>query len=579
MRKEKIKKQKGITLIALIITIIVLLILAGVSISVLTGKNGILTKAQEAKNETEAGRLKEENDLALIEELINSNISSTDGYNQTKGVNAPKISTGSAISTGLIPLNWNGSKWVVCSEDNWIYNYSQNGTKQWANAMASDGKYKKGEVLEGTEVEENELGSMFVWVPRYAYSINQYKTEKSAEGTTQGITNIEFLQGNTNKGSSGNTYATDYDVNSITTGSATPMIVHPAFNFGGANLKGIWVAKFEASMTEQNNNTTANNNVEDKTIKILPNAESWRYITQAKIFKNCLNMKNNNIYKFSSTTDTHQMKNSEWGAVTYLAVSQYGNTPTKNTSGSSYTENEIIKYRSFTGNGDYKTNVSQSTTGDITGIYDMNGGAWEYVASYYANKDTNISAYGGADIFPGDELDSKYSAYFDTYKTSDNEIINGQNAWNLKSTEGNKQQAKFAYERVQLMKNTKGDAMYEAIKEWSYYGRYPGETTGINEKGEQYTIPASYNSMNWFKATYDSNGNVTNTGETTVAYGISYYNNDFTLVGTYYRPFLLRGGAWSDGSFAGVFACYGYGNASSSIRFPSCGRVVALNLS
>ena len=150
MRKEKIKKQKGITLIALIITIIVLLILAGVSISVLTGKNGILTKAQEAKNETEAGRLKEENDLALIEELINSNISSTDGYNQTKGVNAPKISTGSAISTGLIPLNWNGSKWVVCSEDNWIYNYSQNGTKQWANAMASDGKYKKVTLIDTT---------------------------------------------------------------------------------------------------------------------------------------------------------------------------------------------------------------------------------------------------------------------------------------------------------------------------------------------------------------------------------------------------------------------------------------------
>ena len=47
--KEKIEINKGITLIALIITIIVLLILAGISIATLTGDNGILSKAQEAK--------------------------------------------------------------------------------------------------------------------------------------------------------------------------------------------------------------------------------------------------------------------------------------------------------------------------------------------------------------------------------------------------------------------------------------------------------------------------------------------------------------------------------------------------
>ena len=51
MRNYKLKKQKnkGITLIALVITIIVLLILAGVTIAALSGDNGILTKAKEAK--------------------------------------------------------------------------------------------------------------------------------------------------------------------------------------------------------------------------------------------------------------------------------------------------------------------------------------------------------------------------------------------------------------------------------------------------------------------------------------------------------------------------------------------------
>ena len=54
-----IKKNKGITLIALVVTIIVLLILAGVSIAMLTGDNGILTQSNKAKENTEIASEKE----------------------------------------------------------------------------------------------------------------------------------------------------------------------------------------------------------------------------------------------------------------------------------------------------------------------------------------------------------------------------------------------------------------------------------------------------------------------------------------------------------------------------------------
>ena len=64
------RRERGITLIALVITIIVLLILAGVSISMLTGENGILTQAQNAKNKTEEAARKEEQDLAELEAII-----------------------------------------------------------------------------------------------------------------------------------------------------------------------------------------------------------------------------------------------------------------------------------------------------------------------------------------------------------------------------------------------------------------------------------------------------------------------------------------------------------------------------
>lgn len=69
--REK-QKNKGITLISLVITIIVLLILAGVSIAMLTGENGILTRAARAKEETEKAKANEQNILTDYENYINS---------------------------------------------------------------------------------------------------------------------------------------------------------------------------------------------------------------------------------------------------------------------------------------------------------------------------------------------------------------------------------------------------------------------------------------------------------------------------------------------------------------------------
>ena len=71
MKKNIVKRQTGITLIALVITIIVLLILAGVSIAMLTGNNGILTQAKLAKENTALAKEDEENKLAKNNEYIN----------------------------------------------------------------------------------------------------------------------------------------------------------------------------------------------------------------------------------------------------------------------------------------------------------------------------------------------------------------------------------------------------------------------------------------------------------------------------------------------------------------------------
>ena len=70
MKTKAKEKQKGITLIALVITIIVLLILAGVSIAMLTGDNGILMQASDSKIETAVGTVKEQLKLLQGEKII-----------------------------------------------------------------------------------------------------------------------------------------------------------------------------------------------------------------------------------------------------------------------------------------------------------------------------------------------------------------------------------------------------------------------------------------------------------------------------------------------------------------------------
>ena len=70
LTKQLKEIQRGITLISLVVTIIILLILSGISIAMLTGENGILTQAKRAKEETEETRIQEENILNNYENYM-----------------------------------------------------------------------------------------------------------------------------------------------------------------------------------------------------------------------------------------------------------------------------------------------------------------------------------------------------------------------------------------------------------------------------------------------------------------------------------------------------------------------------
>ena len=250
-------------------------------------------------------------------------------YNASKGVNTPKL------GSGMTPIKWNGSSWVntTGSDKDW-YDYT---SKKWANAKTSD-------------------GSMWVWIPRYAYSITSGYHSSSA-----GNIDVEFMKGLTNETSTGR--------KSFNNASGQgKWNIHPAFNYG-QTVSGIWVAKFEASNSGGK-------------IKVEPGVSSWRSITVNDIYTNCLN--------YNKTLNSHMMKNDEWGAVAYLSKSKYGkNAEVDINSDSSY----------YTGGGSgnaYVTNVGQSTTGTVHGVYDMSGGAWEYVAAYVNNGNSNLTNYGSS---------------------------------------------------------------------------------------------------------------------------------------------------------------------------------------
>ena len=134
------KKNKGITLIALVITIIVLLILAGVAIATLTGDNGILTKSVKAKQETQKATEDELRRLTMLEAA--SNIDNTT-YTDTNG-DIATIPAGFAVSqaegentieNGLVIIDDNENEFVWIPVPTAISDTEANGTTNKAMAV------------------------------------------------------------------------------------------------------------------------------------------------------------------------------------------------------------------------------------------------------------------------------------------------------------------------------------------------------------------------------------------------------------------------------------------------------------
>ena len=239
------------------------------------------------------------------------------------------------------------------------YDY-ENGI--WANVVTVNSEkrkeYEKSPV--GTPISLSDINSMWVWIPRFNYNVqnNQY--------------DIYFTDTNTQ--------------------------VSNAFKFDNKDLKGYWVSKFELGISEDSecftSLITSKCNHSNNTLLLKPNVPLMNKVSMANIFYSIRKMElKGNIYGFScdgkmvkndgtiindnNNYDIHMIRNSEWDMLGVLSKSKYGN---KNISTNNYSYTGMYEINDEKYLFDVKTyGESGSINGNVTGVYDMVGGKCEFV--------------------------------------------------------------------------------------------------------------------------------------------------------------------------------------------------------
>ena len=304
-------------------------------------------------------------------------------YTDSTGASVPELYQGlipvTISDTGAVSVADTSKEWYDYAKHNWanavLVNVSDSTIK--SKYFNSDMTINPGSI--GNAVDMGDILQMYTWIPRYKYQL-----WNAANGSSNPqMINITFESKETTKsnGSTNGTYLT-----------------HPAFTFGTTELNGIWVGKFETSGTTTN-------------VQIKPNQQSLTNITVGDMFNASRNIENTYASNYgidSSSIDTHMMKNMEWGAVAYLSSSIYGRYTASSTCISSGCETWINNVNTGTGtttgvqwgpsitgcsgssvsagiansmsscaNGYSwsRLGVNASVNSNITGIYDMSGGA------------------------------------------------------------------------------------------------------------------------------------------------------------------------------------------------------------
>ena len=397
------------------------------------------------------------------------------------------------------------------------YSYEK---KKWANAVILKDETKVYE--SGETIPESNIESYFVWIPRYRYKLWNVSNVSSSGVNTSMVHQIEIefesTMDNPSNGSNNGQWLT-----------------HPAFTSFGVN--GIWVGKFETGYE----GTSPGNAVNSNRVVIKPNVYSWRGIQVANAFTNS--------YNYQRKLDSHMMKNTEWGAVAYLSHSKYGisssiriNNNSSYKTGYAAVSEPTVDYPEYKGYGtsssvtqpwNTSTGYLASTTGNITGIYDMSGGAWEYVMGVQVDN-SGLPLSGRHNVY-----NSGFNGTLGCPTCDVN--VSGVDSSITKISNGTKLPSSKYYDAYKV--NSNGNRA----------NRILGDATG--ELGPFGSVITN--------GTTDQCGA---TGKCSRAVS-SWYSDNAWFVRSGY-PWFGRGGSVSGGSGAGVFSFYSYdGSAGGGYSF------------
>ena len=280
------------------------------------------------------------------------------------------------LAEGMIPIKYDGTNWVKASTNDW-YNYEN---KEWANAVmvTSGTRDTYMSATAGTTVSEEDILAYYVWIPRYKYQLfNVYSTTMDPIEIQ-----VEFEDGIPTKSS----------------GTANGQwLTHPAFTFGTDELKGIWVGKFSTTGSAEAPTSKPN-------LLPLTNQNVSSQFTTSQMFGTTTYLTSTG----ASEVDAHMMKNIEWGAVAYLKQSKYG-LGTTDIGLNNYKSSPYLTGCGAASGSSFSTTcnaynttdgMSASTTGNITGIYDMSAYTGTYVMGVMQdNTGTNTPMSGSSSSY------------------------------------------------------------------------------------------------------------------------------------------------------------------------------------
>lgn len=366
--------------------------------TVYTITDGKIMPKVEIKGDLPDGTIYLNNECSVYFTLFDSNFTGIKNENEDIEIVEKKVYIEKHLN-GANPVLGNNLIPVVIADDGTVtkadifskwYSYEE---KKWANAVILT---DTGKVEDDGTIKEDSIESYFVWIPRFKYKLfdlGNYTGYVSTEKpTVSNAKEIEIVFENVNNEISNGDEVNEY-------------LSHPAFT--SFNSNGFWAGKYEVTGTVNN-------------ITVKPNKVALGNQTLGTMF--------HKFYEYKRENNSHMMKNTEWGAITYLSHSKYGRCTDNvcvelnlnNHSGFLTGHSHVVGTDQSTYRGTFGTtsNVTlpyntetgylASTTGNITGIYDMSGGAHEYVAGY-------VDGYFGNSGITQKTVNEYGSKYFDIY--------------------------------------------------------------------------------------------------------------------------------------------------------------------